>query len=102
MCVLPNNRKDRYDALKKFLCLDNPIPSQVNYLYLFIKKYSILLFKMVLARTLGRSNQLMSVATKIGIQINAKLGGEIWGVQVPTKTLMVVGMDSYHGNSKIR
>lgn len=57
---------------------------------------------MVLARTLGRSNQLMSVATKIGIQINAKLGGEIWGVQVPTKTLMVVGMDSYHGNSKIR
>jgi len=39
----------------------------------------------------------MSVATKIGIQINAKLGGEVWGVQIPTKTLMVIGMDSYHG-----
>jgi hypothetical protein len=25
----------------------------------------------------------MSVATKVGIQINAKLGGEIWSVQIP-------------------
>jgi hypothetical protein len=25
----------------------------------------------------------MSVATKIGIQLNAKLGGEIWGVTIP-------------------
>ncbi len=25
----------------------------------------------------------MSVATKVGIQINAKLGGEIWAVQIP-------------------
>ena len=53
---------------------------------------------MVVMRTLVRRNQLMSVATKIGIQINAKLGGEIWGVHIPTKTLMVIGMDSYHGN----
>lgn len=53
---------------------------------------------MVVLRTLTRNNQLMSVATKIGIQINAKLGGEVWGIQIPTKTLMVIGMDSYHGN----
>ena len=53
---------------------------------------------MVLTRTLSRHTQIISVATKIGIQINAKLGGEIWGVHIPTKTLMVVGMDSYHGN----
>ncbi|CAF3792734.1 unnamed protein product [Rotaria magnacalcarata] len=83
LCVLSNNRKDRYDALKKFLCLDNPIPSQ-----------------MVVTRTLKRQNQLMSVATKIGIQINAKLGGEVWGVQIPTKTLMVIGMDSYHDSKR--
>lgn len=30
LCVLSNNRKDRYDALKKFLCMDTAIPSQVN------------------------------------------------------------------------
>jgi len=35
------------------------------------------------------------VATKVGIQINAKLGGEIWAVQIPTKTLMVIGIDTY-------
>jgi len=53
--------------------------------------------QMVLKDTVSRRNNLMSVATKIGIQINAKLGGEIWGVHIPTKTLMVIGMDSYHG-----
>jgi hypothetical protein len=31
LCILPNNRKDRYDALKKYMCLDNPVPSQVDY-----------------------------------------------------------------------
>lgn len=30
LCVLSNNRKDRYDALKKFLCMDTAIPSQVR------------------------------------------------------------------------
>ncbi|CAF1424094.1 unnamed protein product [Rotaria magnacalcarata] len=83
LCVLPNNRKDRYDALKKYMCLDNPVPSQ-----------------MVLAKTISKKNQLMSVATKIGIQLNAKLGGEIWGVTIPSKTLMVIGMDSYHDSKR--
>jgi hypothetical protein len=30
LCVLSNNRKDRYDALKKFLCMDTAVPSQVR------------------------------------------------------------------------
>ena len=29
----------------------------------------------------------MSVATKVGIQINAKLGGEIWGVAIPVRVV---------------
>ena len=28
-CILTNNRKDRYDAIKKVLCVDCPLPSQV-------------------------------------------------------------------------
>ena len=36
LCILPSNRKDRYDALKKYMCLDNPVPSQVR-LFLCIK-----------------------------------------------------------------
>jgi len=77
-CILTNNRKDRYDAIKKVLCVDCPVPSQ-----------------MLLSKTLQKPGQLMSVATKVGIQINAKLGGEIWAVQIPAKTLMVVGIDTY-------
>lgn len=38
---------------------------------------------MLLSKTLQKQGQLMSVATKVGIQINAKLGGEIWAVQIP-------------------
>jgi hypothetical protein len=38
---------------------------------------------MVLLKTLNKRGQLMSVATKIGIQISAKLGGEIWAVPIP-------------------
>jgi len=38
---------------------------------------------MILSKTLQKQGQLMSVATKVGIQINAKLGGEIWAVQIP-------------------
>lgn len=75
---------------------------------------------MLVSRTLQKPGQLMSVATKVGIQINAKLGGEIWSVQIPvrhftlflllinmriktdrslcsfqSKTLMIVGIDTY-------
>ena len=45
-------------------------------------KYSL---QMVLLKTLNKRNQLMSVATKIGIQISAKLGGEIWSVPIPVR-----------------
>ncbi len=42
----------------------------------------------------------MSVATKIAIQLNCKLGGEVWAVEMPLKGLMVVGIDSYHDSAK--
>ncbi|CAF1019144.1 unnamed protein product [Rotaria magnacalcarata] len=62
-CILTNNRKDRCDAIKNVLYVDCPVPSQ-----------------MLLSKTLQKPGQLMSVATKFGIEINAKLGGEIWAV----------------------
>jgi len=40
-CILTNNRKDRYDAIKKVLCVDCPIPSQV---FLFKYKEGIQIF----------------------------------------------------------
>lgn len=44
---------------------------------------------MLLTKTLQRQGQLMSVATKVGIQINAKLGGEIWAVQIPVRNFFL-------------
>uniref|UniRef100_A0A8C3A461 Piwi-like RNA-mediated gene silencing 1 n=1 Tax=Cyclopterus lumpus TaxID=8103 RepID=A0A8C3A461_CYCLU len=77
--VLPSNRKDQYDSVKKYLCVDCPTPSQC-----------------VVARTLARQQALMTVATKIALQIACKMGGELWSVEIPLKQLMIVGIDCYH------
>ncbi|XP_066267704.1 piwi-like protein 1 [Branchiostoma lanceolatum] len=78
VCIVPNNRKDRYDAIKTFCCVDRPVPSQV-----------------IVSRTLSKKQMLMSVCTKIGLQMNCKMGGEIWAVEIPMKNIMVVGIDCY-------
>ncbi|CAL8343202.1 unnamed protein product [Lota lota] len=77
--VLPSNRKDKYDSVKKYLCVDCPTPSQC-----------------VVSRTLSRPQALMTVATKIALQIACKMGGELWTVEIPLKQLMIVGIDCYH------
>nr|XP_003227897.2 PREDICTED: piwi-like protein 1 [Anolis carolinensis] len=82
VCLLSSSRKDKYDTIKKFLCSDCPTPSQC-----------------VLARTLGKAQTVMAVATKIALQMNCKMGGELWSVEVPLKQLMVVGIDCYHDTS---
>ncbi|XP_003780860.1 piwi-like protein 4 [Otolemur garnettii] len=76
MCILPSNQKNYYDSIKKYLSWDCPVPSQC-----------------VLARTLNKQGMMMSIATKIAMQITCKLGGELWAVEIPLKSLMVVGID---------
>lgn len=50
---------------------------------------------MVLMKTLTKRGQLMSVATKIGIQMSAKLGGEIWSVPIPvSRSTLFIDDDS--------
>ena len=39
---------------------------------------------------------IASVAVKIAIQMATKLGAEPWKLNLPTKTLMVVGYDTFH------
>ncbi|XP_043967319.1 piwi-like protein 1 [Gambusia affinis] len=80
--VLPNSNKDKYDSIKKYLCVDCPTPSQC-----------------VVARTLSRPQALMTVATKIALQMACKMGGELWSVEIPLKQLMIVGIDCYHDTS---
>ncbi|KFU89584.1 Piwi-like 1 [Chaetura pelagica] len=80
-CVLSSTRKDKYDAIKKYLCTDCPIPSQC-----------------LLARTLSKPQTAVAIATKIALQMNCKMGGELWSVEIPLKQVMVVGIDCYHDN----
>jgi aubergine-like protein len=66
MCITPSNSKDMYDAIKRACCLEFGIPSQV-----------------IVQKTLQNDRNRMSVLSKVAIQINAKMGGEIWGVSIP-------------------
>ncbi|XP_008948124.1 PREDICTED: piwi-like protein 1 isoform X2 [Merops nubicus] len=79
VCVLSSVRKDKYDAIKRYLCTDCPIPSQC-----------------VIARTLSKPQTAVTIATKIALQMNCKMGGELWTVDIPLKQVMVVGIDCYH------
>lgn len=81
MCVVSNNNADRYAAIKKKLCIERSIPSQV-----------------MCERTVAPKNTrgLLSVATKVVIQMNTKLGNAPWKVKVPLAGLMTIGFDVCH------
>lgn len=84
MFILPNNKKERYDALKKYTYVDNAVPSQV-----------------IVSRTISKPKGLMTVATKVAIQLNCKLGGVPWALAIPIKaTVMICGYDTYHDSSR--
>ncbi|KAB0396373.1 hypothetical protein E2I00_016948, partial [Balaenoptera physalus] len=83
VCIIMGTRDDLYGAIKKLCCVQTPVPSQV-----------------INIRTIGQPTRLQSVAQKILLQINCKLGGELWGVNIPLKQLMVIGVDVYHNPSR--
>jgi aubergine-like protein len=80
--VLGSNDKQVYDAAKVELCIQRAIPSQ------FIVKKTIM-------RDKGRK----SVATKVALQMNCKLGGELWETDMPMSNAMVVGIDTFHDSA---
>ena len=45
-------------------------------------------------------NVLKTVAQKIVLQMNVKLGGELWRLAIPIKKMMIVGIDVYHKTEK--
>lgn len=82
VCLFPTARDDRYNAVKKLCCIEMPIPSQV-----------------ILSKTLPQDphqGKFRSVAMKIALQINCKLGGELWALDIPLNGLMVCGIDVFH------
>jgi len=74
---------DLYGMIKKTCCVENPVPSQV-----------------VALPTVRDPKKVKSVATKVALQLNCKLGGELWTVAVPLKDVMVAGFDTYHDSQQ--
>ncbi|XP_023576705.1 piwi-like protein 3 [Octodon degus] len=79
LCVLPDDEKCRYDEIKKYLCIRCPVPSQC-----------------VIADTLVTDGKLMSIATKIAQQMNCKMGGALWKVNIGLQKTMFIGIDCFH------
>ncbi|EDS45907.1 piwi [Culex quinquefasciatus] len=80
MCIVTNDKVDRYAAIKKKCCVDRAVPTQV------IKCKTI-------TPKGGNPRTLMSVATKVAIQLNCKLGGIPWIVKSPLLSVMCLGFD---------
>ncbi|ALC39293.1 piwi [Drosophila busckii] len=73
LCLVPNNNVERYSSIKKKGCVELAIPTQV---------------------VTTRANQKgLSVATKIAIQLNCKLGYTPWMIELPLSGLMTIGFD---------
>lgn len=79
MLVFPNPRADRYDTIKTFLTRRMPLPSQC-----------------ILTKTISREQGLMSVCSKVLVQIQAKIGGQPWRVGPALPSTMIIGIDVYH------
>ncbi|XP_055334423.1 piwi-like protein 1 [Paramacrobiotus metropolitanus] len=81
--ILPSKTKTRYDDVKLFLCRELPAVSQC-----------------VVQKTLEKQAMLKSVATKIAIQIGAKLAGAPWALDMNRfamkHNIMCVGVDTFH------
>ncbi|XP_055531353.1 protein aubergine-like isoform X1 [Wyeomyia smithii] len=80
MCLVTNDKVDRYAAIKKKCCVERAVPTQVMKTRTITPKG-------------GNVRTLMSVATKVAIQMNCKLGGIPWVLKSPLSSVMVLGFD---------
>ena len=62
------------------LSIGPSILHMLNVIYLFLVPSQV-----IVARTLMKKQMLRSVCTNIAIQLNCKLGGEIWAVEIPVR-----------------
>lgn len=83
MCVVTNINADRYSNIKKKCCVERPVPTQV-------------ICQRTITPKSGNTRGLLSIATKVAIQMNCKLGGAAWSIDLPIKGLMTMGFDVCH------
>jgi len=84
LAVVPQVKSDRYAGIKKLCCIEKPVASQV-----------------VVLKNITNEKKMSSVAQKVILQMNCKLGGELWAPRNPVaKKLMVVGIDVFHDKGR--
>lgn len=76
--IFPTQREDRYSAVKRIACADMSLPTQC-----------------IVSRTINQDKRLRAVTQKIALQINCKLGGELWALKIPLNGLMVRNCDEH-------
>lgn len=81
LIMVSNNQADRYSIIKKVCSVRHAVPSQV------------VTRRVMDARDMRR---MRSVATKVAIQINSKIGGMPWMVDVKLNNCMFIGYDVCH------
>jgi aubergine-like protein len=64
VCILPSDDQKRYADIKRYLCVQCPVPSQC-----------------VVAETLSSPKRFLTIVTKIAQQMNCKMGGALWKVE---------------------
>ena len=105
MVAIPNERGDHYAAVKKCLSVQHAIPNQVITVSRILSKVYTILDQVTYVQHLSFTNSYLfmqtakhrTFATKIAVQITAKLGGAPWQVVVPPLgSTMIVGFDTYH------
>ncbi|XGW10333.1 hypothetical protein V3C99_012093 [Haemonchus contortus] len=87
--ILPDDNKARYDSLKSWLCSETNIPSQCVQMGTLRGRQS----------DGGRNKNFGSIVLKIVLQMNCKMGGALWKVNIPMKNAMIVGYDLYHDST---
>ena len=95
--VFPNNKGDRYDSLKRLLCID--YASMLQHQQLLSNKFPVP-SQVVLSKTLNNDRAFMGVVGKVAGQMICKLGGALWTVNIPLGNSMIVGYDTYHDSSQ--
>jgi len=82
--ILRNQDKTLYDHVKKECCVEMGVPSQC-----------------LLMKHFRNPKGLLSVITKIALQMGVKMGGAGWSIKFPApQTYMIVGMDTYHDSAR--
>uniref|UniRef100_A0A8R1DKX7 Piwi domain-containing protein n=1 Tax=Caenorhabditis japonica TaxID=281687 RepID=A0A8R1DKX7_CAEJA len=87
--MLADDNKTRYDSLKKYLCVECPIPNQCVNLRTLAGK----------ANDGGENKNFGSIVLKIFLQMICKTGGALWKVNIPLNDTMIVGYDLYHDST---